>query len=225
MSAFTRVSVGAGARPCTILYSSAILMSRRRSSSVSHPKSFIIFVTLLSRVESPVIPAVHYAPRRVAESRIRKIGVSACLRDVFAMFWNPSVSFLNTSGNLLGTSGSKKLRHPNFKSCKVWTPKDAEGLIREGFGILGKPSGTIRDVREPISINSASSENLLRGFVIVFLYISRCIFIHFSLKSTEKIKLSTKLHRVKIQVVIIMIIIRIIMLRTIIISIVIFIYY
>ena len=41
-------------------------------------------------------------PRRIPESGIRKIGM---FRHVFAMFWNPSVSFLNTSGNLLGTSG------------------------------------------------------------------------------------------------------------------------
>ena len=44
---------------------------------------------------------------------------------------------------------------------------DAECLIRDGFGIFGKPSGIIRDVREPIDINSTSSESLLRGFVII----------------------------------------------------------
>ena len=41
-------------------------------------------------------------PPRVPESGVRKIGI---VRYVFTMFWNPSVSFLNISGNRLGISG------------------------------------------------------------------------------------------------------------------------
>jgi len=69
------------------------------------------------------------------------------------------MSFLNTSGNLLGTSGQigiKEIQHRNSKFSNL----DAEALIRDGFGIFGKPSGTIRDVLKPITINLISSESL-----------------------------------------------------------------
>ena len=63
-------------------------------------------------------------PRRVRVSGIRKIEM---FRHVFEMFWNPSVSFFKTSGNLLGTS--KILRHPHFKSC--WYRLSVEWYIKK----------------------------------------------------------------------------------------------
>ena len=77
------------------------------------------------------------------------------------MFCKPSVSLLNTSGNLLGTLGQIGIEKKLFKIL------DALSLIRDVFWIFGKPSETIHDVREPIDINSASSESLLLDCVII----------------------------------------------------------
>ena len=82
-------------------------------------------------------------------------------RHVFAMFCKPSVSLLNTSGNLHGTLGQIGIEKKLFKIL------DALSLIRDVFWIFCKPSETIHDVREPIDINSASSESLLLDFVII----------------------------------------------------------
>ena len=65
------------------------------------------------------------SPRRVRESGIRKIGM---FRHVFAMFWSPSVSFLNTSGNILGTSSQIEINKTLASKLityffEIWTPK------------------------------------------------------------------------------------------------------
>ena len=75
------------------------------------------------------------------------------------------MSFLNTYENLLGTSGQIGIEKTS--AANFLFNLDAESLIRARFGIFDKPSGTIRDVREPIDINSAYSESLQQGFVII----------------------------------------------------------
>ena len=60
-------------------------------------------------------------------------------QHVLSMFWNSSVSFLNTSGNLLGTSGQiwfKTNRHPGL----IWDGSGSSSNNWESFATFGNPS-------------------------------------------------------------------------------------
>ena len=80
-------------------------------------------------------PCLHLGPRRVPEAfpkaNIANSSPSAYLRHAFGMIGNPSASLLDAFRT---DSGSKYLRHWNFKSF--------ESLIRDSFGVLHKPSAT-----------------------------------------------------------------------------------
>ena len=85
------------------------------------------------------------------------------LRHVFGMFWNPSVSFLNTSGSLLGTSGPNRDRK-NFGIQILKVLK---------FGRRSCHSGRLRDHRQTIGNYSGRSGTLRHQFGIFFNHFAR----------------------------------------------------
>ena len=59
----------------------------------------------------------------------------------------------------MGPAGQVMIKNFGIQILSFKT-SEAEGLIRNGFGIFVKPPRTIHNVWEPIATNSASSESL-----------------------------------------------------------------
>ena len=76
-------------------------------------------------IYSLIKPCRPLGPQRVPESGIRKIGM---FRHIFAIFWNPSVSFLNTYGNLMGPAGQVMIKNFGIQILS-FKNSEAEGLI------------------------------------------------------------------------------------------------